>query len=129
VGLIAAEICRDPKQRVAWTINKVETSLTLKFFKPDCELEDDDLALGDRVFCAPIAETSCSTLLQYGCLVLKQLDINVYQRVGFCILGQGQMFSEFHFSDRRLRDQQNSTVFNLEDYRLPDRNKARVKII
>ncbi|KAM5362497.1 hypothetical protein ACJA88_013996 [Fusarium oxysporum] len=38
VTLIAAEICRDPKQRVVWTINKVETSLTLKFFKPDWKL-------------------------------------------------------------------------------------------
>ncbi|KAK2471492.1 hypothetical protein H9L39_17723 [Fusarium oxysporum f. sp. albedinis] len=85
VALIPAEVCRDSTQRVVWTIGKVESSLPLQFFKPDCELEDDGLAIEDRVFCAPIAEALCSTGLRYGCLVLKQLDTNTYQRIASLI--------------------------------------------
>jgi hypothetical protein len=132
VALIPAEVCRDSTQRVVWTIGKVESSLPLQFFKPDCELEDDGLAIEDRVFCAPIAEALCSTGLRYGCLVLKQLDTNTYQRVGFCILGKCEMvstFSDFCLSGRNLRKKQNSTGFNLEDYALPDSARVQIKIV
>ncbi|EXK77507.1 hypothetical protein FOQG_17790 [Fusarium oxysporum f. sp. raphani 54005] len=132
VALIPAEVCRDSTQRVVWTIGKVESSLPLQFFKPDCELEDDGLAIEDRVFCAPIAEALCSTGLRYGCLVLKQLDTNTYQRVGFCILGKCEMvstFSDFYLSGRNLRKKQNSTGFNLEDYALPDSARVQIKIV
>ncbi|KAF4448557.1 hypothetical protein F53441_8034 [Fusarium austroafricanum] len=130
VTLIPAEICEDPKQEVVWTIHNIDTSLDLTFFKPDCELEEDGLALGDRVYCAPIAETVFSTGLQYGCLVLKKLSTDVYLRVGFCILGQGEgepSFPSEFFPKRRRK--KNLRVFNLEDYVLPDSSKVQIRIV
>ncbi|KAK8010241.1 HET-domain-containing protein [Apiospora arundinis] len=57
VALIPVEICADPNQQVAWTVHNIGISLDLKFFLPDCKLEEDGLSLGGRVYCAPIAET------------------------------------------------------------------------
>lgn len=90
VMLIPSEICYDPQQRVVWTITNIETDWALGFFKPDCKLEDDGLLVGGRVYCAPITETDVETGRQRGCLVLKKLNANLYQRVGFCILETGK---------------------------------------
>ncbi|KAF4334924.1 hypothetical protein FBEOM_11220 [Fusarium beomiforme] len=119
--LAAAEICRDPKDRVLWTIHKLERSLTLRFFKPDCELEDVALAFGDRVFCAPIAGIQDDTGVHCGCLVLKQVDIDTYQRVGFCTLDVQHMGPEPH---RKI-----AAASNLQNLSWPGSAQVRIRII
>ncbi|KAK6827592.1 hypothetical protein PG987_010933 [Apiospora arundinis] len=123
VALIPVEICADPKQRVVWTVHNIGISLNLEFFKPDCKIEEDGLSLGDRVYCAPIAETVCSTRLEYGCLVLKKLSTGEYWRVGFCILAKGVKFSLWRHSSESL------PILNLEDHLLPDSIKLQVRIV
>lgn len=131
VALLPAEICRDPEQKVVWTIENIETDLALRFFKPDCELEDDGLAVGGRVYCAPIAETSFETGLERGCLVLKKLYTSIYQRIGFCILGigQGPASSWFSFNSGLLQDDQNPPKLSPKNYELSDITESRIMII
>ncbi|KAF5975416.1 hypothetical protein FCOIX_7704 [Fusarium coicis] len=85
-SLAAAEITQDPGGQVLWTINSLDPSLRLEFFKPDCALEDDDLNLGDQIFCAPIAGIEIRDRVDCACLALKRIDGDVYQRVGFCTI-------------------------------------------
>jgi hypothetical protein len=129
VALISAQICQDPEDRAAWTMHRIETPLTLRFFKPDCELEYDDLAFGDQVYCAPIAQVVTPTGLQYGCLVMKQLGPDTYQRVGFCILGIGHLRPTRGLWYGSSREQKQSPDFNVEDYVLPVSARVRIRII
>ncbi|KAF5591751.1 hypothetical protein FPCIR_6031 [Fusarium pseudocircinatum] len=85
-SLASAEICRDPGGQVLWTIHNLDPSLRLEFFKPDCGLADDDLSLGDQIFCAPIAGIEIRARVDCACLALKRIDGDVYQRVGFCTI-------------------------------------------
>ncbi|KAF4993164.1 hypothetical protein FGRMN_6649 [Fusarium graminum] len=73
-ALISAEICQDPEENVVWSINRADTALDLQFFKPDCELEDENLSLGDQVFCAAIAETIHPKALNW--LELSRRELN-----------------------------------------------------
>ncbi|KAK6853658.1 hypothetical protein PG995_010470 [Apiospora arundinis] len=57
VALIPVEICADPDENFVLTVHNIGISLNLESFQPDCELEEDGLSLGDRLYCAPIAET------------------------------------------------------------------------
>ncbi|KAF5979203.1 hypothetical protein FBULB1_5846 [Fusarium bulbicola] len=101
-SLAPAEICRDPRGEVSWTIHKLDPSLTLEFFKPDCVLEDDGLSLGDQVFCAPIAGFGNIREVECACLALKQIDGDIYQRVGFCIIsGERADLQSCHEDTRR----------------------------
>ncbi|RFN52063.1 hypothetical protein FIE12Z_3615 [Fusarium flagelliforme] len=129
-GLIPGEICPDPEERVTWSVHNLETLLNLRFFKPDCTVEDDDLTFGSRVFCAPIAEVVHPTGLQYGCLVLKAVDTITYQRIGFCVLRAGTMPSRVR-SGSAFRSRQNRLArpFNLEDYILPKNSRVQIRII
>lgn len=130
-ALIPAQICPDPSDEVVWTIKDIETNLTLRFFKPDCELEDDGLAIGGRVYCAPIAETVCETGIERGCLVLNKLYTSVYQRVGFCILGigKGPPSPWFSFRSGLSEDDQEPPKLDPKEYVLPDTIIRRITII
>lgn len=129
VALIPAEVCHDPEQEVAWTIINIETDLALEFFKPDCELEDDSLAIGGRVYCAPIAETVLETGVERGCLVLRKLYTSIYQRVGFCILRKGQSPASPWLSWGLSQDDDQPRKLDPEEYTLPGITEARITII
>ncbi|KAF5632688.1 hypothetical protein F52700_6224 [Fusarium sp. NRRL 52700] len=103
-SLASATICRDPRGEVLWTIHELDPSLTLEFFKPDCVLEDDDLSLGDRIFCAAIAGIEYFSGVECACLALKQIDGDIYQRVGFCIISAGDADIEYHTEDTMLSE-------------------------
>ncbi|KAF5588741.1 uncharacterized protein FSUBG_11400 [Fusarium subglutinans] len=85
-SLATAEIYQYPGEQVFWGIRKLDRPLRLNAFMPDCVLEDDDLNLGDQVFCAPIVGVKSPSDVTYDCLVLKQIDGRIYQRVAFCTI-------------------------------------------
>ncbi|KAJ4245717.1 hypothetical protein NW762_013841 [Fusarium torreyae] len=120
-SLTSAEICRDPEDKVLWTIHKLDPSLTLRFFKPDCGLEDDNLNFGDRVFCAPIVGIKYSSGVNCGGLALKQVDTNVYQRVGFCNIDAKHTNPGTH--------QEGTTTVDLENFAWPGSGQVRIRII
>ncbi|KAF5708519.1 hypothetical protein FMUND_10538 [Fusarium mundagurra] len=120
-SLASAEICRDPRGEVLWTIHKLDPSLTLGFFKPDCALEDDDLSLGDQIFCAPIAGIEDFSDVNCGCLALKQVDGDIYQRVGFCTISARRVEAPFHRGDPMVSD--------LEDFAWPGSEQVQIRIV
>lgn len=124
VVLIPAITCHDPEQKVVWTITNVATDLDLRFFKPDCDLENDGLSVGGEVYCAPIAEAATGIGLERGCLVLKRLYTSLYQRVGFCVLGKGER--EHH---EYLLGGPCPPRLNHQDCSLLDADKVRIMII
>ncbi|KAI0185173.1 heterokaryon incompatibility protein-domain-containing protein [Xylaria flabelliformis] len=93
VILIAANIGKESSGRYwsskvggqAWTLSYVEDGTYVQRCVPDCNLEHDNLRLGDRVYCAPILEHLHWDSSHRGCLVLKQ-EGEYYRRIGFCIL-------------------------------------------
>jgi hypothetical protein len=80
VGASSAEV------EMAWTLNDVGNGSDVLIFLADCNLEDIDIKLGDKVYCVPILESSSEWEQERGCLVLKHLQQKEYQRIGFCIL-------------------------------------------
>ncbi|KAG4025065.1 hypothetical protein MFRU_071g00200 [Monilinia fructicola] len=74
------------RQRFPWTVNAIEDGMQVQECMPDCIMEDDNLKLGDKVFCAPIMEALTEDISQRGCIILKHLQGQKYQRVGFCVL-------------------------------------------
>ncbi|KAF5246390.1 hypothetical protein FANTH_6906 [Fusarium anthophilum] len=120
-SLAPAEICRDPRGEVSWTIHKLDPSLTLEFFKPDCVLEDDGLSLGDQVFCATIAGFGNIREVECACLALKQIDGDIYQRVGFCIIsGERADLQSCHEDTRRP---------GLEDFAWTGNVQVQIRIV
>ncbi|SCO22620.1 uncharacterized protein FFE2_15391 [Fusarium fujikuroi] len=120
-SLASAEICRDPEERVLWTIHKLDPSLRKRFLKPDCVLEEDVLKFGDQIFCAPVAGIKRSFGLECACLVLKQIDGNIYQRVGFCTIGLECADFQSHHED--------TTASDLEDFAWPGSEQVQIRIV
>lgn len=77
---------QDTDDAMAWTLSYVEDGTRVLYCFPDCWLEDDNLEIGDRVYCAPILEDLSKSGSTRGCLVLKHLQGQEYQRIGFCAL-------------------------------------------
>ncbi|KAH7187384.1 heterokaryon incompatibility protein-domain-containing protein [Fusarium oxysporum] len=125
VTLIPGEICPNFDRKGMWEIHKFEASIDWGEFMPDCELEHDGLALGDRVFCAPLRHWVLSDAVRYGCLILKLLDTDLYRRVGFCTLTQKKMVLD----PERYKTSQNSPVSDVDDYLLSHRARVRIRII
>ncbi|EGU74888.1 hypothetical protein FOPG_15617 [Fusarium oxysporum f. sp. conglutinans race 2 54008] len=120
-SLTSAEICRDPEGEVLWTIHKLDPSLRKGFFKPDCVLEDDGLKFGDQVFCAPIAGITYSRRVNCACLVLKKVDSDTYQRVGFCTINA---------KHKSVGSSQEDTMASdLETFAWPDSAQVRIRIV
>ncbi|KAG5759055.1 hypothetical protein H9Q69_014336 [Fusarium xylarioides] len=120
-SLVSAEICRDPRGEALWAIRNLGPSLTLRFFKPDCALDDDDLNLGDQIFCAPIAGVEDFSKVDCACLALKQIDGDVYQRVGFCTIGRRR-------ADPRSQ-REDITESDLEDFEWAGSVQVQIRIV
>ncbi|KAI6083359.1 heterokaryon incompatibility protein-domain-containing protein [Hypoxylon rubiginosum] len=75
-----------PEEQIPWTIVDTDDGTAVQYCMPDCEMEDDDLKGGDKVYCAPIQEALTEVCSERGCVLLKHLQDQQYQRVGFCIL-------------------------------------------
>lgn len=95
--LIGARVSSDPKDQMKlraatqdfnWTINNVGDGSDVAYCMPDCKLEEDGLADGDEIYCVPILEALTDRGSQRGCLILKQIKRQEYQRIGFCILSK-----------------------------------------
>ena len=101
-----------------WWLRGLGTPHDLEYFIIDCS-EEDGVAIGSRVFRAPIAQVRSPDELQYGCLVLQQLDIDTYRRIGFCCL-TGRVDSTSDESDNGWDEQNQSGLSSLEDYVIPE---------
>ncbi|XDG08374.1 hypothetical protein ABKA04_007989 [Annulohypoxylon sp. FPYF3050] len=75
-----------PKKQIPWTIVDTDDGTTVLHCMPDCKMEDDDLKGGDKIYCAPIQEALTEACSERGCVLLKRLQDQQYQRIGFCIL-------------------------------------------
>ncbi|KXH41609.1 hypothetical protein CSAL01_07862 [Colletotrichum salicis] len=72
---------------VAWTLDYVEDGTDVHICLADCSLDDDDLQMGDEVYCAPIMEAISESGSDRGRLVLKcVLGGSEFRRRGFCVL-------------------------------------------
>ncbi|KAJ2991966.1 hypothetical protein NUW58_g2330 [Xylaria curta] len=78
-----AEIMR---QLIPWTLAGTDDGTYVQNCMPDCEMNDDGLKGGDKVYCAPIQEAVSEGASERGCLVLKRLEGQQYKRIGFCVL-------------------------------------------
>ncbi|RGP81276.1 hypothetical protein FLONG3_420 [Fusarium longipes] len=108
-------------------LHGLETPHELEIVTLDCPGEEG-AAIGDRVFCAPIAQFRSPDELQYGCLVLQQLDAGTYRRVGFCSL-TGRVGSTPSECNRGWYEQNQSVLSTLDDYVIPDSSRVRIRII
>lgn len=113
------------KYVAAWTIIDIDTNMSVCFFKPDCELADDHLSIGEQVYCTPLLESASGTGLERGCLVLKKLYANLYRRIGFCVLQGGQPWV-WLMSSKLKEIAYASSIFKAQDYALD--NKTRIMI-
>ncbi|KAI1087677.1 heterokaryon incompatibility protein-domain-containing protein [Rostrohypoxylon terebratum] len=77
-----------PEKQIPWTIVDTDDGTAVRYCMPDCEMEDDDLKGGDKVYCAPIQEALTEAYSERGCVLLKHLQDRQYQRIGFCILSK-----------------------------------------
>ncbi|KAF4453702.1 hypothetical protein F53441_3711 [Fusarium austroafricanum] len=69
-----------------WAIYNVKDGTEVQYLMPDCRLEDEGLSDGDEVFCAPIMESLDHKYSVRRCILLKRLQGQTYQRIGFCVL-------------------------------------------
>ncbi|CVK87127.1 uncharacterized protein FPRN_05469 [Fusarium proliferatum] len=122
-SLASAEIYpyQDPGDRGFWNIHKLDPPLRLSWFVPDCVLKDDDLNLGDKVFCAPIVSIKGPSDVDCWCLVLKQIGGDTYQRVGFCTIVVKRADIQSHREDAPASD--------LEDFTWPGSVQVQIRII
>ncbi|KAI1113811.1 heterokaryon incompatibility protein-domain-containing protein [Nemania sp. NC0429] len=74
------------RKSIPWTLDGIDDGIHVQFCMPDCEMDDDGLKGGDKVYCAPIQEALSKEASQRGCLVLKHLKDQQYKRIGFCVL-------------------------------------------
>ncbi|KAF5534569.1 hypothetical protein FPHYL_13401 [Fusarium phyllophilum] len=89
--------------------------------QPDCALDDDDLNLGDQIFCAAIAGVEDFSKVDCGCLALKHIDGDTYQRVGFCTIGARR-------ADPRP-EREDITESELEDFAWPGSGQVQIRIV
>lgn len=134
VVLIPATVCLDHQPGLAWNVTDVATDLKLDVFRPDCALANDGLSVGERVYCAPIAEAVVETRTQCACLVLRKSHTNLYQRIGFCILAKGddesQETLQFRVGANGLPHYvPKPPSLNRQDYTFLDAVKSRIIII
>ncbi|KAI0096103.1 heterokaryon incompatibility protein-domain-containing protein [Nemania sp. FL0031] len=86
VELIPATLELVVNDMIPWTVACIDDGTHVQWCMPDCEMGDDGLKEGDKVYCAPIQESLTEASSERGCLVLKHLRDQEYQRVGFCVL-------------------------------------------
>ncbi|CCD47762.1 hypothetical protein BofuT4_P037420.1 [Botrytis cinerea T4] len=69
-----------------WSVKTTREEIEPQICCLDCELKDDNITLGDEIYCAPILEALRTNCSERGCLMIKHLEGQQYRRVGFCVL-------------------------------------------
>ncbi|KAI0384919.1 heterokaryon incompatibility protein-domain-containing protein [Hypomontagnella monticulosa] len=106
--LIPAVITSGRGPAVPWTLGAIENGFLIgtggSACWPDCGMEDDDMKIGDTVYCAPILKGRDYLGYARSCLILKHLGAQKYRRIGFCLLVWPQPGNDAWLYESRTND-------------------------
>lgn len=137
---ITTRLGRRPERRVLesgrplpWTLSfdEDDPNRVVGSCFPDCRPEDDDVMIGDAVYCAPILEKLTTLQSSVGCLILKCVGGQRYRRVGFCFLCKQKPLFRQVAQDGGMDTYvvMMEKIKNIEDYEFKYSQETKVRIV